>query len=307
MKTACLICFVCDPYLAVFQKNIYLKYWKDEVDEVLVNVNGINEQLKDFIFDLWQDDKVKVVQKERMMRQGTAFDLLYPHVSKDIDVVMTQDSDNFIYKKGVITEFVDKIASGEVDAFGSSGNHAYPPTVSRAIVAKYGTVRFNPFMTYWRKSILDQIEDLSWTSYGYEKGDSFEPVGTFEMKGHMEVMAKLSLEFFHLTKKYKIIPQAEFEKYVHIGGVSSIFRRFFHSVEGGDKNYIRAKGSRINIYYLLWDYIFWKYTKDRVPFPEYNKEMLRLIKEELKLHEGSTISDLEEVLERNKFLYPGLL
>jgi len=307
MKTACLICFVCDPYLAVFQKNIYLKYWKDEVDEVLVNVNGINEQVKDFIFDLWQDDKVKIVQKERMMRQGTAFNLLYPHVSKDIDIIMTQDSDNFIYKKGVVTEFVDKIVSGRVDAFGSSGNHAYPPTVSRRIVEKYGMVRFNPFMTYWRKSILDQIKDLNWTSYGYKKGDHFEPTGTFEMDGHMEVMAKLSLEYFNITKKYEIIEQSKFKKYVHVGGVSSIFRRFFHLIEGGEKSYIRAKGSRINIYYLLWDYIFWKYTKDQVPFPDYNKDMLRLIKEELKLHEGTELSVLDEMLERNKLLYPGLL
>ena len=55
-KLSIMIVFICNPYLAIIQKRLYLKYWKDEVDEVLIGVNGRNDMIRKFIVDLWKDD-----------------------------------------------------------------------------------------------------------------------------------------------------------------------------------------------------------------------------------------------------------
>ena len=98
-KVSVMLAFVCNPYLAILQKRLYLKYWKDEIDELLINVNGRNDVIRKFIIDLWKDDdKVSlIVDTPTEIRQGTAFETLYPGVLGK--VLVTIDSDNFIYKK----------------------------------------------------------------------------------------------------------------------------------------------------------------------------------------------------------------
>jgi len=48
-KVSLMMAFVCDPYLAMLQKKLYEKYWKDEVNEVLINVNGRNKEILNII------------------------------------------------------------------------------------------------------------------------------------------------------------------------------------------------------------------------------------------------------------------
>ena len=42
-KISVMMAYVCNPFLPVLQKRLYLKYWKDEIDELVNEVNGDKE------------------------------------------------------------------------------------------------------------------------------------------------------------------------------------------------------------------------------------------------------------------------
>ena len=177
-RVSVLVAFVCNPYLAVLFKRMYLKYWKDEIDELLVNVNGRNHTIRKFIVDLYKDDdKVVVIDEVKgEIRQGHAFDNMY-HKSTG-EILITMDSDNFIFKKGVIEENCKKLE--EFDSIGSFGFHAYPGQVGDICVQKYGTARLNPFMAFFKSVIIDQMTEVSFETKSFKKEDYFEYLGTME-------------------------------------------------------------------------------------------------------------------------------
>jgi hypothetical protein len=303
MRTALMVAFVCDPYLAIFQEKLYHRFYKDEVSEVLVNVNGKNDQIKDWIADLWRSqEKVTFVDSQRMMRQGTAFNYLYPHI-KDADVVMTMDSDNFIYSKGVVNRFVDIIESEQYGIIGSVGSHAYPSEVADYIVKRHGTVRINPFMSFWDKHLLDKLPEVDWTSFAYKSGDIYPPVGLIPADGYMEVMAKLTLDVLNLPSKFLKIEPAEFGKYVHVGGISQIFRRYFSVIEDG--NAIPDNTNFIQLDYLVWRKLLFEATKDDFPFADINETHEKILAEKFEMT-GVDKGLIDELVKRNKIQYPGL-
>lgn len=305
MKNALMMAFICDPYLAAFQVDLYNRFWKNEVDEVLINVNGTNERIKNWIGDLWESqDKVTFVDRQRMMRQGTAFNYLYPHISKDVEVVVTMDSDNFIYSEDVINKFADIIESEEYGIIGSTGYHAYPSEVSNLIVNRYGTVRVNPFMSFWDKHILNKLPEVNWTSFAYKQGDIYPPVGLIPADGYMEVMAKLTLDVLHTGVKYLTIPPALFEKYVHVGGISQVFRRYFPEIEGTDGR-LQDNVNFVQVDYLVWRELLFRATKKVIPFPDINQIHERIYDEKMAMI-GISKSTEEELIVRNKTQYPRL-
>ncbi len=98
LSRSILMVSVCNPLMSILQKRQYLKYWKDEVDEVLIGVNGRNNRIRNFIVNLWKDDnKIKCQEWNHEYRQGYCFDELYPKANGDI--IITMDDDNFIYSK----------------------------------------------------------------------------------------------------------------------------------------------------------------------------------------------------------------
>ena len=270
--------FVCNPYLAVLQKRLYLKYWKDEVDEVLINVNGRNDMIRDWIAKLWSDDdKVTYVDNvPKEIRQGTAFDNLFPHVKGK--VLITLDSDNFIYTKGIINKYSNLILEGEYDCAGSFGFHAFANGKGKCDTAgmaikKFGTVRLNPFLSFWDKNIMDKIENITFKTYNHGEGEKFAPLGVLPQAGWLDIMAKVSLEFFSKGAKILKIPVGMDGAYTHVGAISSQFRAFFRSLEDGNtQKYEEGTVRQQQMYYHGCHNLIYNKTKDAVPFPEYNKE-----------------------------------
>jgi len=271
-KVSVMMVFVCNPFIAILQKRLYLKYWKAEVDEVLINVNGRNDIIRKWIVDLWKDDKVKFIDEQNWeMRQGIAFNNLYPHITGDI--VVTMDSDNFIFKTGVMAFNVNLITKNGNDSVGSLGYHAYPNSVAKQAIEKYGTVRLNPFFAVFRKEILDKIPDLTFGTYNYEAGEDFPPLGKISAKGWMDVMAKVSLEFLYRSSRFVRIPIARDDEYMHVGAISSIYRRTYRALE--DENtqvFVQTSDVKQQAYYLGWYQYIYNLTKAEVPFEEYKKE-----------------------------------
>lgn len=294
LTTTALLAFVCNPYLAVLQKRTYLKYWKDEVDQVLVNVNGINSMIRKFIVDLWQDEKVVVIEEAGRMNQGTAFDGLYPKATGDI--IMTLDSDNFIYKKGIVTRFKALIESGEFDAVGSTGQHAKPAELATWIEKKYGTVRLNPFMAFFRKEVIDKIKDVTFTTYGFCPGDYIPLLGTMKEKGWLDVMSYFCIKFGEASDKkpyFFAFDHTVSGEYFHMYGISSIFRRCFHSLEYTNTQKYEETKYTSSLFYMCRYYLLYEATKDEVLFPEYNKEYEKGFLDNL----GKTESTMEQLLE----------
>lgn len=277
-KISVMMAFVCNPYLAVLQKKTYLKYWKDEVDEVLINVNGRNERIRTFIEELWADEKVVWMDNvDWEMRQGAAFDRLYPHATGE--VLMTMDSDNFVYRTGSLSKFRDMILTnnndGQYDAIGSTGLHAYPVSVAVLAQNKYRKVRYNPFMSFWRRSIVNKIpkEGFTFGTYNYVAGTKYKPLGEIKEDGWMDVMSKFSLDFFAISDKTLNIPQTVNGEYMHMTGISSIFRRKFKSLDDDNEQKFRetALAPWHNLSYWVNYKLLYEATKNEVP-EWFNKE-----------------------------------
>lgn len=275
MKVSVMMAFVCNPYLAILQKRLYLRYWKGEVDQVLISVNGRNDKIRKFIMDLWKDEKVIIDEVPSEIRQGVAFDRLYLKATGDI--IITMDSDNFVYQKGVLKEYSDKVYRGEFGAIGSIGYHAWPSSVSKKILDKFGTVRLNPFLSFWKKSLMDETykenPGLNFGTYNYGKGDFFKPIGSIDAKGWMDIMAKFTLLYFSKCPKYLPIKQILDGRYFHVGALSSIYRRNFRYLE--DKNDIKYVGQgprKQPVRYLAWDKYISDITQNELNDQQFNEE-----------------------------------
>ena len=304
MKITCLLALTHNPYLAVLQKETYLKYWKDEVDEVLVCVNGKNPEMMKFIADLWrQDDKVKwVFEAPCEMRQGAVFNVLY-HLHTG-EIIMTIDSDCFIYKKGVVKRFADKIRSGEFDSVGSNGEHINPWQVAQYIHKKYGMVRYNPFLAFFRNSVLKRIDDFTFGTRSFKKDDCYKATGRLDFDGDFDVMSFLSIQFNALTSKRFMIPVDSCGEYVHLSAMSSIFRRNFRKLELASKDdTYQPRGGHIG--YWVWFYLVYNAAKNKVPFPEFNAEYEKMFNEELKKI-GKTMEEIKNGAKAYTIQHPGL-
>ena len=305
-KISVMIAFICNPYLAVMQKKCYLKYWKDEVDEVFINVNGRNSIIRKFIIDLWKDDdKVKFVDEvPGEQRQGPAFDSLYLLCTGEI--IMMMDSDNFIYKKGVVKSLADRIRSGNYDAVGSPGHHVRPVSAAEIFIKKWGTCRLNPFMAFFRKDIINHITNLTFKAYTIEKGEKLDILDApAEERIEMDVMTFFSLKYFQLGRSFSLIKPVVEDEYIHVAALSSIFRRKFRELENSDDDPLQFRDYKIKMYYWGWYHMIYEYTKDEVPFPEYNKKFEDGVKHDMELHK-MTEKDIQESCAMVKSIHRGL-
>ena len=257
-KVSVMLAFTCNPYLAVLQKQTYLKFWKDEVDEVLVNVNGKNPEIGEFIANLWrEDDKVAFVEYiPAEQRQGAAFNTLFHMVTGN--VLVTLDSDNFVYKKGVIKKYSDMIFNEQYEVIGSKGNHIRPPQVAEIYCKKYGFCRYNPFMAFFRTKMIKHLDNHNFGTWGFRKGDRLSTTGEFSADGSMDVMAFLSIGILEkVGDKHLEIAENVPGDYMHISAMSSIFRRNFRALENTGiplVNYVPRGGS---IGYWVWFYLLY--------------------------------------------------
>jgi hypothetical protein len=200
-----------NPYLAVYYKDLYEKYWKDEVDELLVCVHGDNIPVNNFIASLFPNSRIT---SQPVGEMGVALDYIYPFVKGDI--LVTVDSDCFIEKKGIITKYAEMIKNDEYGAIGTIGKSSRPLREGEKVANHFGLVRLNTFLSFWNKHYIDNLFGSTFQRMRFSKGEEFLGY-KFTEQCKLDTMAYLTLKFIQ-NHKYKIM--GEFEGVRHIGGLS---------------------------------------------------------------------------------------
>jgi glycosyltransferase involved in cell wall biosynthesis len=225
-----MVVFTGNPYVAIAFNKLYKNFWRQEVDQIVVGVNDSNQEVVDFIAGLWHGDCKAVVWKDyKNHGQGGTFNNIYPLCNGE--VVATMDSDNWVIQKGIVSHYIDEILNNKADAIGSFGYCCDHPKLRDQYVKKYGTVRLNPFMSFWRKSF---IEKAGRPNFGMrickytdgkllqaEKNDLADRSKLYKL----DEMAYFSISVFEANDLMKIkkIPPGD-KGYFHIGGLSNVSR-----------------------------------------------------------------------------------
>lgn len=268
-----MIIFVPDPFIALYFKHFYDTVWKDEVDGLLVQVNGYRPEVVDFIADLYKDEFV--IKHYHHSNQGIGFDELYPHFKGDI--LGTMCSDNFIYKKGVITDEISRLK--EFDAVGSSGLHIRPPEMADKVAKKIGTCRLNPFMSFWKASKLKEIEPFSFQSKIMPEGS--EILGMrYEPEGWLDHMVDMFIKFSEKGGRAYIHGADNPPYWMHASGLSSgVYGHLMHSdgknLAGNDRNHQNA---HVAMGILGWWNLVYEKTVDKCPLKDFNNEYYNALK-----------------------------
>lgn len=242
LKRSMAISFIDDPYLAILFKRIYDKNIKGEVDELNIAINGENIEIVEFIKNLWKDEATNILMKYtkgETVAHGEALNKLYA-ISKG-DIFITLDSDNFIYRKGIIDRYCTAIDNG-VDYVGS----------------------FSPFMSFFRKSVLDKIDEVDFRDFHTKKEN-----GTDKF---YDTMKRLMIKFSEISKLLYEIPIDNLPEYEHIGRMSAFpiyVEDCYFDRDTGLQRFVRKLFGRANRVALI-KYIF-DVTKDEYPDKKYNE------------------------------------
>lgn len=188
VKRTLLLAFLDDPYVAIYAKQLY-ENWKDEVDDIRIYVSGEQSFIVDYIVALWADIGTTKYQY-KLVPHGECLNHLY--AIKDIgNVLITLDSDNFIYKTGVINELAKCVEAGEYDCVGSLNEHG----------------GITPFMTIISRKVIENITV------------DFRPI--YRGEQYMDTMQVMSEKITDTDAKVKVIPVDSEGKYEHIGRMAA--------------------------------------------------------------------------------------
>ena len=266
-KVSAMVSFVSDPFHALLFKKSYER-WGDEIDQLLVCVNGNIPEVNEFIIDVYDGYQIKFDSVS--ISQGRAFDSLYPLVEGDI--LMTLCSDNYILKKGIVSGFVKDMEN--YDAVGSMGLHA-STNIAQKIAEKLGTVRLNPFMSFWHKNKLDEVKDLTFDAVFWEAEQGYKiPEIDLEVNegGHLDIMSLMSIRYLAKNKVFKVIPPEQVPDWVHPSGMSS---GVIHYFDRGDGKSFYGKDLHVGslgITTLGWFLFAYEETVKECPLEEFNKK-----------------------------------
>jgi len=274
MLNSLLLTFISDPYHALLFHDRW-EFFKDEVDQTCVGVAGKLPKVNDFIADLW--GKNVVFRTDIHRNQGQSFNEIYPHTTND--VIITMDSDNYVFKKGLVRNYSDMIGK-DYDIIGSEGLHIKPSSLIQDMHKYFGYVRINPFMSFWNREILNKIENLSWETFYFKKGDKLGDY-TFPEEGYVDQMGGMSLKSFLLTKRVLIIESDKFPEYRHPGAMATATAHHLGKDDGsatiGNSNPLAINNALDHTRIGWWLFAF-EMTKDRYPDKAFNDEYYRAIK-----------------------------
>ena len=288
-----MVAFVPDPYIALYFKHLYDTVWKDQVDGLLVQVNGERKEVVDFIADIYKDEFV--IKHYHHSNQGIAFDELYEHF--DGDILMTLCSDNFIYKKEVIATELRELE--KFDVVGSSGLHATPPAMADKISDKIGFCRVNPFMSFWKADKLKKIEPFTFQAINKEVGDRIEYIDMdYEIEGRLDVMTDMSIKYLAGDNKAFIHGADNPPYWMHASGLSSaVYGHLVHSdgkdLGGTKKNKHYSRDAAYKLGHLAWLYLCYSKTVDKCPLKDFNKEYINALEVKAEKN-GFTMNQVKE-------------
>lgn len=169
-KLAVMVAMHCDPFQAIYYKELFKKYWGNEVGGLYMKLSGVNYLgSKQFILDLFKDTAKFIDYDVSINDHGKTLNALYPEIPNDYEVVMIMDSDEWIYKQGLVTDFLNSFDDG-IDIVGDWCDSGSVRLKDMAH-AKFGRCRLNPMITLIRKSLLDKIDDINFSAKNWESGE----------------------------------------------------------------------------------------------------------------------------------------
>lgn len=199
--------------MALYFKKNYEEIWKDEVDELLVCAHGGNNEIDEFIASLFLMGRKS---SNPFKELGIALDYIYPFATGNI--LMTIDSDNYIYEKGLISKYVKELEN--FDAIGTIGYATQPLSEAQGLYNHFKMVRFNTFLSFWNKDKLNF--PFTFQRMKFKKNEIFYGY-KFPNDCKLDTLGYLSLRFICEGNKIKIVDK--FQGSNHIGGLSHISRR----------------------------------------------------------------------------------
>ena len=279
MKTSLVVAFISDPYHALMWKKFYEKNFEKDIDELLININGVLPEVIDFIGSIFP--RATFISKYyNTINQGTAFNILYPEANGDI--LITMDSDNFIFKDNVISKFIKLIEGGEFDVIGSSGLHCTGEENVKQFKEKFGFVRYNPFMFLCKKELLNF--DVNFEPVFFDKGYEIEGIFNAKSDGTLDVMAYFSILLNQKQPKKLVIGADNPPEWLHVSGLSGMVRH--HLIRRDGKTFYGGNNKFGSIYQPLemmsWVWYIFQKTKDDCPNKEFNNEYERAVLNKIK-------------------------
>lgn len=196
----------CDPYQAIYYKKLFDKYWGNEVGGLYLKLSGLNYLgSKDFILDLFKDTADFIDADWFINDHGMTLDALYPEVPDDKEVVMIMDSDEWIYKSGLITDLLSSFDEG-IDIVGEWCDSGSVGLKDKAHEI-FGRCRLNPMIVLIRKRLLDKIPDLHFGSKNWKVGEVIVPLKNWVsiQDECTDTFGYVGLQLLNLTDKLRHI------------------------------------------------------------------------------------------------------
>lgn len=257
-----LVAFAPDPYIALNFKNSCFD------SELLVCVNGARKEIVDFIADIYKD--YFVIKSYEPINQGKCFNKLYANVTGNF---ATMDSDNFICQKGVFKEYANMLK--EFDMVGSSGKHIKPSKMAEEVYKKFGIVRLNPFMSFWKKPDFEFSFDMKF----FHKGETYNNF-TMVDDAKFDIMTLMTLDCKIKGYKEKIIKENVGNKHFHVSALSNAI---YDNLQHDDGLSLAGTVPRLLEYKLKKELLAnwlhcYKKNVSKCPFDDFNKMYIREIK-----------------------------
>jgi len=312
MKRAALTGFISDPYITLLFKKSF-DIWRDEVDQLLVCLHGGIDEIDRFNASVFEKDEkcYTDISDESFGELGLALDYLYPKIGKDVGVLITVDSDNFIFKKGIIERYASKIGP-ELDVIGSPGLSANRGTTADVIAPKnHGFVRFNTFLSFWDKEKIDTLEDWSFERFRLKDGDKIEEIGLqwSGKDGWIDTMSLLTIKFLSKYKRYLKLERKDIDKseFIHIGGLSAMTRVSLEDPENKGKTMYNRSGKYTNNTFqpsrLAWHLFAFLETVKQCPLDNFNRRYKKALYNKITAS-GFSVDQVMPFVENIKKLWP---
>ena len=222
MRTV-LTAFNASPYLTILFKRCFDK-WKSEIDEMLVCLHSWNPVIDDENERILKDPKVRFWRHPSYIELGEALDHIYPHAKGD--VIITIDSDNFIFDGGVIKKFAESIENNQYDAVGSKGNSG-GGDLAEHLINETGFVRLNSFMSFWDKKKIDSIDKWTFKRTYFKEDQIDDKIKELDWPicklGWVDTCGILTYKYLKKYPRVWDIKPTD-EGYMHVGGLSTFHR-----------------------------------------------------------------------------------
>lgn len=318
-RVSVMVAFHTEPYIALYFKKIYEKYWKDEIDDIWTLVSGSNYMhAASFTQQLWEGEAAFTGYAQDIDDHGKTLNRIYKHINylekkgkkEKSDIIMIIDSDEYIYREGFLTELVNYIWKDGYDVV-SSWSQSGSQRIGEVARDKFDVPnhRLDPMISLFRKSVLDQVPDINFSarqfmpkeyvpSLDWTVPEDFpESYGPWKLES-IDTGGYLGFQFLALTDKIKVIEMNQEGSCMHAGSMSSWATNYAHiePTYFPDQQFARR---------ITWWYLQYQLCHQDYPYPQRNKEHIRKLlafAEANKLSEEKLKQNMEELFTK----YPGL-